>query len=312
MGDDKQHIPDETLVRASSAHAVAGPLRVIKGDRLENRHREFFKRLTFISVGVVDTAGKSWVTIFSGRAGFIEVLSPTRLRVLAPTSPRNPAIAGLGIGDAVCLIGIELATGQRNRISGTVARHEESVLEVDIKVSYDRCVQYIPLRHFFFVRDPKVWYESRKLDLCLGDSQVLDILSHADAFYISTYKDRPDATRQVDIAYEAGKPGFVSIDDIGWMDIPNLVSCCYIETVSNLISNPQCGLLFVDSARGNALQMSGQGAVSFSPSSEPGMPPAHHLRFKPSSIVLRAAALPFRLSSPVIDSEFVQQEMREH
>jgi predicted pyridoxine 5'-phosphate oxidase superfamily flavin-nucleotide-binding protein len=95
--------------------------RVIR-DHLIDQHREFYPLLPFVVLGAVDPAGNAWATLRGGRKGFMRAISPHRLNIRLPRDPDDPADAGQEDGDAVALLGIDLATRRRNRLNGMIGR----------------------------------------------------------------------------------------------------------------------------------------------------------------------------------------------
>ena len=68
--------------------------------------------------------------------------------------------------------------------------------------------------------------------------------------------DGDPAQRSVDVSHRGGKPGFVRIDgDV--LTIPDFAGNLHFNTLGNLLVNPRAGLLFIDFATGDLLQLSG-------------------------------------------------------
>lgn len=99
--------------------------RVIR-DFMPDQHREFYHQLPFIVLGSVDPLGDTWVTLLSGRPGFMTSPDPKRLAFGAHTDPQDPAMASLADGSAVGLLGIELHTRRRNRMNGTLHKQADT------------------------------------------------------------------------------------------------------------------------------------------------------------------------------------------
>jgi predicted pyridoxine 5'-phosphate oxidase superfamily flavin-nucleotide-binding protein len=63
--------------------------------------------------------------------------------------------------------------------------------------------------------------------------------------------------RQVDASHRGGKAGFVRIDgDV--LTIPDFAGNLHFNTLGNLQVNPRAGLLFIDFANGDLLQLTGR------------------------------------------------------
>ncbi|MDT1852839.1 FAD-binding oxidoreductase, partial [Acinetobacter baumannii] len=80
-----------------------------------------------------------------------------------------------------------------------------------------------------------------------------------------SYADRTDGAgrRQVDVSHRGGKAGFVRVADDGTLTIPDFDGNLFFNTLGNIVVNGKAGLLFVDFASGDLLQMSGDAEVIF-------------------------------------------------
>jgi hypothetical protein len=59
------------------------------------------------------------------------------------------------------------------------------------------------------------------------------------------------------VSHRGGKPGFVGITNDGELVIPEYRGNRYFNTLGNLLINPRAGLLFIDFAAGDLLQITG-------------------------------------------------------
>ncbi|MFX6019220.1 pyridoxamine 5'-phosphate oxidase family protein, partial [Acinetobacter baumannii] len=67
--------------------------------------------------------------------------------------------------------------------------------------------------------------------------------------------------RQVDVSHRGGKPGFVRVDEAGVLTVPDFNGNRFFSTLGNIVLDGHAGLLFVDYASGDVLQMTGQAEV---------------------------------------------------
>ena len=81
--------------------------RVIR-DHLIDQHRDFYPQLPFVVLGTVDPAGNAWATLRGGRNGLLRAPSAS-LNIRSRRDPDDPADAGQEDGDAIALLGIDLA-----------------------------------------------------------------------------------------------------------------------------------------------------------------------------------------------------------
>lgn len=270
--------------------------RVIR-DFLPVQHREFYHQLPFIVLGSVDPSGDAWVTLLSGRPGFMSSPDPKRLAFAAQTDPQDPATASLADGAAVGLLGIELHTRRRNRMNGILCKQTDLGFEIEVEHAFGNCPQYIQLRDFTFVREPDDFAgvpPAQTLDM--DSPQVRAMISAADTFFVSSYVDDPQG-RHVDASHRGGKPGFVRINADGSLTIPDFAGNLHFNTFGNFVLNPNAGLVFPDFETGDMLHLTGDAELLLESDEIAAFQGAERLWvFRPRKVVLRVAALPLRFA----------------
>ncbi|WP_431081465.1 pyridoxamine 5'-phosphate oxidase family protein [Pseudomonas thivervalensis] len=257
---------------------------------MPDQHREFYAQLPFVVLGAVDHQGDVWVTLRVGQPGFMNSPDPQTLHINLEPEPNDPAQEGMGEGDAIGMLGIELHTRRRNRMNGVVRRQLVPGLEIAVSQAYGNCPRYINLRQYQFVDAQAV----APRQLTVSDPLVRRLVTAADSFYIATYVVR-DGERQVDASHRGGKPGFVRMDEDGSLTIPDFSGNLFFNTLGNILLNPRAGLVFVDFQSGDLLQMSGSAQVLLDDPEINAFQGAERLlRFTPQRIVHRPAAIALR------------------
>jgi ferredoxin-NADP reductase/predicted pyridoxine 5'-phosphate oxidase superfamily flavin-nucleotide-binding protein len=271
--------------------------RVIR-DFMPDQHRDFYRQLPFIVLAAVDPAGDTWVTLLSGRPGFMTSPEPKRLAFAARPDPQDPATASLADGAAVGLLGIELHTRRRNRMNGTLRQQTDRGFEIAVEHAFGNCPQYIQLRDFAFVREPDdVAAVPAAQALGMDDPRVRAMITAADTFFVSSYVDDA-AGRHVDASHRGGKPGFVRINADGSLTIPDFAGNLHFNTLGNFLLNPKAGLVFPDFATGNMLHLTGNAELVLESDEIAAFQGAERLWvFRPRKVVLRDAALPLRFAT---------------
>ncbi|WLH66713.1 pyridoxamine 5'-phosphate oxidase family protein [Pseudomonas sp. FP2309] len=234
--------------------AVIGP-KVIR-DHLPEQHRDFYPLLPYLLLGVVDAQGIPWATLVEGAPGFAHSPDPHRLLVDSLPSSADPARAALHPGAAVGVLGIDLSTRRRNRMNGRVGALDHAGFSVDVVHTFGNCPKYIQLRPVEGIaRKPGTEAEhSNGLDAA---DQAL--IRHADTFFVASYVD-VEGERSVDVSHRGGNSGFVRVDaDV--LTIPDFAGNLFFNTLGNLATNPVAGLLFIDFASGDVLQIAGRTAL---------------------------------------------------
>ena len=97
-----------------------------------------------------------------------------------------------------------------------------------------------------------------RLELDGLDQRARDMIAAADTFFVASYVDRDNGERQVDVSHRGGKAGFVRIGEDGVLTVPDFAGNLFFNTLGNFLLNPKAGLLFVDFATGDMLQMTGR------------------------------------------------------
>jgi uncharacterized protein len=292
--------------------------RVVR-DYMPDQHRAFFAQLPFVALGSVDPDGDVWATLVAGKPGFVQSPDSHRLRVDAMPEPRDPAAAGMQAGAAVGLLGIELHTRRRNRMNGIVRELTTGGFAVDVGQSFGNCPQYIQIRNFTFTREPSLASDVEPVISSELTERARAIIAAADTFFVASYADRGAhgnsdansktgnvdvdahavadavARREVDVSHRGGNTGFVRIGPDGTLTIPDFAGNLFFATLGNILVNGRAGLVFVDFATGDLLQITGDASVDLDSPEVAAFQGAERLwRVKPRRVVYRARALPLR------------------
>ncbi|HEV7321288.1 MAG TPA: pyridoxamine 5'-phosphate oxidase family protein [Ensifer sp.] len=262
---------------------------------MPEQHQQFFPMLPFAMFGTVDAKGDVWATMRAAEPGFMQAPDAFNLDVRLPRDPDDPADAGMDDADAIGMLGIQLETRRRNRMNGAIRRESDDGFTIRVRQSFGNCPQYIQLRQFTFARDPRQPASVRPVRYTVLDDRARAIIANADTFFVASYVDLDTGERQVDVSHRGGKAGFVQIGEDGVLTIPDFSGNLFFNTLGNIMVNPRAGLLFVDFATGDVLQMSGSAEVILSSPEVAAFQGAERLwRFRPEQVVYRADGMPLR------------------
>lgn len=279
---------------ARVGHAIFRPVMLAQ-------QQAFFAQLPFIVIGTVDPDGMPWATLRGGRPGFLGAPDPALLTAELARDAADPAERGMEAGDAVGLLGIDLATRRRSRLNGTLQRNDDDGFSVAVGQSFGNCPQYIHRREIAFIRDPALPSSVPALVLSTLDDAAKRMITAADTFFVASYADRPDAGRQVDVSHRGGPAGFVRVEPDGSLTVPDYSGNAFFNTLGNFVVNPRAGLVFADPASGDVLQISGKVDIILDSPEVDAVDGAERLwRVFPEKIVLRRDALPFRAKSVLV------------
>ncbi|CAN7722002.1 pyridoxamine 5'-phosphate oxidase family protein [Ensifer adhaerens] len=290
------HEGELQLQRTVGVVAQMEPIgRTVLRSFLLDQHREFFPLLPFVAIGSVDPDGAPWATIRAGRPGFLHSPDPLTLAVEAGRDHADPAERGMEDGDPIGLVGVDLITRRRNRLNGTIRRHDDRRFDVVVGQSFGNCPRYIQNRHFEFVRDPAITASApASVSTALNDT-ARRIIADADTFFVASYADQGALGRQVDVSHRGGRTGFVRIDADGGLTVPDFNGNLFFNTLGNFLVNPRAGLLFVDHETGGVLQLTGRVEVILDSPEIAAFEGAERLwRVFPEKVLLRPDALPLR------------------
>ncbi|CAO3457121.1 probable iron-sulfur binding protein YPO1417 [Azospirillum argentinense] len=301
MGETAKTLPiwheGETFLQQKVGAGVAERMatvgqRVIR-DFMPDQHRDFYAQLPFLVIGSADPDGDAWATVLEGWPGFLSSPSPTLLDIATRPTAGDPAASGLTDGAPVGLLGIEMNTRRRNRMNGVATTTPEG-FRVAVDQSFGNCPRYIQLRDAMLARDPAQPFAGAVEEMTALDPAARAVIDAADAFFVASYADRGDH-RQVDVSHRGGKAGFVRVAGDGTLTIPDFDGNLFFATLGNILLNGKAGLLFIDFASGDLLQMTGDAALVLDSPEIAAFQGAERLwTFKARKIVRRRGALALR------------------
>ena len=233
-------------------------------DFMPPQHQEFYNQLPFVFVGHADNNGWPWASILYNPPGFMQARNRHRLQFnVKPVAgdPLNDAIAkGVRLG----VLGIELPTRRRNRLSGHINEVMDEGFELAIEQTFGNCPQYIQTRELEQLeattqRPPAVDA------LQILDGAAIKLIENSDTFFVASYLNAKDddVTSGVDVSHRGGRPGFVRVDSGHTLTIPDYLGNFHFNTLGNFLENPKAGLLFIDFENGQLLTLTGTTEVLF-------------------------------------------------
>lgn len=259
---------------------------------LPEQHREFYAALPFMVVAAADEQGRPWVTLLEGSEGFIASPDPESLAINARLGSQDPLDSALAAGTRVGMLGIDLATRRRNRLSGFLGAKDDGYA-VAVSQSFGNCPQYIHPR--YWERVAPAPEESARHSTALTEDQVR-LIGASDTLFIGSGQVSDGQARAdgYDASHRGGAPGFTRVTSTRSLRIPDYSGNNFFNTIGNILSNPRIALLFVDFATGRLLHVTGSATVDWAPS-EAEDPAAHRfIDVAVESVVDRPLALSLR------------------
>ncbi len=239
---------------AAQALAGGGAGRAPIRPYMPDQHRAFFTGLPYLFVALADTEGWPVASVLSGQPGFLQSPDPVTLHIAGVHDAE-----GIAAGRDVGLLGLDLTNRRRNRANGHIAAADARGLTVRVAQSFGNCAQYIQTRQP--TATPRTPAPVERLDGL--DDAARALIAEADTFFVAS-RSRPDAGTAggLDMSHRGGRPGFVGID-ANTLAIPDFRGNRFYNTLGNLLGEPRAGLLFIDFAAGDLLQLQGRAEIDW-------------------------------------------------
>jgi len=262
---------------------------------MPDQHRAFFAQLPFLIVGSVDRQGWPWASILAAPPGFARSPDERTLHIAAQPVAGDPLAESLLPGAPLGILGIELPTRRRNRMNGHISTVDATGVSVAVEQSFGNCPQYIQRREYVWAAPPA--HPASAEPFTALDASARALIETADTAFVASASraDDPTSARGIDVSHRGGRPGFIGVAADGTLVIPDYAGNRFFNTLGNLLVNPRAGLLFLDFAHGDLLQITGRTEIVWDGPEVQAVKGAERLwRFTPSHGRWLRGALPLR------------------
>ncbi|MEH6567870.1 MAG: pyridoxamine 5'-phosphate oxidase family protein [Halioglobus sp.] len=231
--------------------------RVIR-DHMPDQHRQFYGQLPFVFAGHSDESGWPWASILFNKPGFMQSNDAKTLEIHALPVKGDPLGDALQAKTRLGLLGIELPTRRRNRLSAHILATTDDYIQLGIDQAFGNCPQYIQTRELHSV-DPQTLPDIEVKDLDVLDERAQALIADSDTFFVASAIDgnSEEVSSGADVSHRGGRPGFVRVDSATTLTIPDYLGNNHFNTLGNFIENPRAGLLFLDFESGHMLTLTG-------------------------------------------------------
>lgn len=244
--EDKMREPGRRMIRNS----------------MSEQHREFYAQLPVFFAGSADDDGRVWASALAGAPGFVQASNDRVLTVRTRIATGDPLARNLKDGADIGGLGLEFETRRRNRVNGRIANAGPDGFDIAVRQSFGNCPKYIQTRSHRFAdaEDGAGGKVHRGTVLGAADAAMV---AAADTFFIaSRFAEDGDAPHSgIDVSHRGGATGFVLVSHEGQLLFPDYPGNRMYNTLGNLQADPRCGLLFIDFASGDTLQLTGQAEI---------------------------------------------------
>jgi ferredoxin-NADP reductase/predicted pyridoxine 5'-phosphate oxidase superfamily flavin-nucleotide-binding protein len=234
--------------------------RVIR-DHMPQQHRDFYQQLPFILAGFIDDKGWPWASFLYGDRGFIQSQNAKSLQLNANIASGDPLHDSLTPERHLALLGIDLPSRRRNRLSAAITDVKKDSINLDVIQSFGNCPQYIQARQMVPHQHQQT---SEKIEITSFNQEIKKLIADSDTFFVASHyqsdshhKENTVTSMGADVSHRGGKPGFVRIDSDKTLTIPDYLGNFHFNTLGNFLLNPKAGLLFIDFDKGHILSLTG-------------------------------------------------------
>jgi hypothetical protein len=250
--------PGEIEVQARlGVRADAERVGRIVASQIPHGARSFLSRQRMAVVASLDGQARPWASLLTGPAGFVEAAGERLLRIGGTLPAGDPLAANLEARPELGLLVLDSGTRQRVRFNGRGLWSPDGLFLLADEV-YGNCPKYIQQRRL--VEESAGGAREARRSSSLDASQRARI-EGADTFFIATWHPGGGA----DASHRGGRPGFVRIEDERTLRFSDYPGNNMFNTLGNLAGHPRAGLLFVDFAGGDLLQLTGRARVVWEP-----------------------------------------------
>ncbi|MEL6641794.1 MAG: pyridoxamine 5'-phosphate oxidase family protein [Pseudomonadota bacterium] len=253
---------------------------------MPQQHADFFAGLSYLPLATLDTHGRPWVSLLvtqsdSDPSVGIQVAGQNTTHVVAETNPHDPFVRALrqNLTDDLearlfAGVGIDFANRRRNKIAGSiVAANVEDRGRIGLKLTSDQhlgnCPKYITVRTLEHERrSPEIVHDSFDVHRTVLPDEAKSVVARASTVFLAT-KHTDDGTvtgAQTDMGvnHRGGAPGFTRLYEetdsaqvTTYLVLPDYSGNRFYQSLGNIETDPQVGLVFPDFATGGVLYITG-------------------------------------------------------
>ena len=226
-------------------------------DEMPEQHQEFFQGLAYLFAGWRDEQGRLWASVLPGSPGFVDASDPRTLNIDLATTADDPFKKALVANADLGFLGLDFSNRRRNRVNGHIVHADHDTLTVTVDQSFGNCPKYIQVREMQSIHRPTP--SKTGAEFTTFTARETNLINAADSFYIASgHKGKERAAGSgIDVSHRGGTPGFVHLTDNQTLIFPDFRGNFFFNTLGNLESDDRAGLLLIDFATGNLLQLTG-------------------------------------------------------
>ncbi|WP_299669440.1 pyridoxamine 5'-phosphate oxidase family protein [uncultured Ruegeria sp.] len=253
---------------------------------MPQQHAEFFADLSYLPLATLDRHDRPWVSILVTRSENdpsigIKVSADNRMDVVAETNPYDPFVRSLtqerepdNEMRLFAGVGIDFNNRRRNKIAGAIgASSVEEVGKISLRLVSDQhlgnCPKYITMRTLTYEkRTAELAHESFDAHTSALPDNAKAVVNRASTVFLATKHIGDEGTSgtqsDMGVNHRGGTPGFARIYDEAsegqittYLVLPDHSGNRFYQSLGNIETDPQVGLVFPDFTTGEVLYVTG-------------------------------------------------------
>ncbi|MBI3651571.1 MAG: pyridoxamine 5'-phosphate oxidase family protein [Acidobacteria bacterium] len=284
------HQGELTVQALAGVQELASRIGKSIGSTIPAAAQDFLCRQPLAVVSTIDRKQRVWASPLTGRPGFMRVIDEQNLQITAFPTVADPLYENLKFNHQIGVLVIEPATRRRMRLNGAAALLADGSLHIKAAQVYANCPKYIQAREWEFRDEQTILDQSSERRSRLSGAQQ-QWIEKADTLFIASRHSEGGA----DASHRGGDPGFVQVVSDELLVLPDYAGNKMFQTLGNLLTNPQAGLLFIDFETGSTLQLTGAARIIWDPARVQERAGAERLvEFEIEEVLETTKALPLR------------------
>ena len=294
---------------------------------MPRQHAEFFADLSYVPLATLDGHGRPWVSLLvtsseSDPAIGIKVSGHNQMDVVAETNRHDPFARSLvqaakpgGAAQLFAGVGVDFTNRRRNKIAGSIdAATVDDAGKVSLRLVSDQhlgnCPKYITVRSLAHVqRTTELLHDSFEASTTVLPNEAKVVVERASTAFLAT-KHSADGTLSgaqpdMGVNHRGGTPGFVRLYEetegdrtTTYLVLPDHSGNRFYQSLGNIETDPQVGLVFPDFQTGDVLYVTGTAENLLDDEAAALMPRANLLtRIKVTGAVFVKEGLNLKLTS---------------
>jgi predicted pyridoxine 5'-phosphate oxidase superfamily flavin-nucleotide-binding protein len=292
------HEGELALQRATGEREMGARNGRIIGDRIVRNAGVFIGGQQLSAAATLDRDDRPWCSALVGPPGTFTVPDDTRVTLeRAAAAVGDPLWENVTRDPRIGLLFIEPASRRRYRVNGRIADASADPLVVEVAEALANCPKYISRRTLALqdgVETARSVASGTVAPEGLGDDERR-MIAAADMCFVAS----ANPAGGLDASHRGGRPGFVEWRD-GTLWVPDYPGNSMFNTLGNLSVNPRAGLLFVDFATSQTLQLTGSTVLDLATTDSGTGGTGRAWTFDPTA--WRRAPLPRRLHADFLDA----------